>query len=523
MVGTLMPEPLPPEIDCQLSGIKAVGDQWIARCTVHEDNNPSLTLKMVEGKLLVHCHAGCDPKLILDSLGYQPPKRPDGFSAIYDYRDEAGTLLFQVCRTPDKRFLQRRPDPSRPGEYIYKLENTRRVLYRLSELIRSVRDGKSVCIAEGERDVESLVSLGCTATCNPGGAGKWRKEYAEFFEGAQVTIFADKDEPGRTHAREIAASIDGIAAHWRIVEAADPHKDITAQLGAGLPPSAVVEIDRSDKAHPVDLAPDLYEFLAMDDGEEEYDWAIPDLLERGERLIVTGEEGGGKTTFLRLLGVLPGHGVHPTKLTKMKPISVLFIDCENREKLNRHKLAPIVVATRRIGTYTEGSVRLIHRTDGLELETEEDRAWLRERVRAHKPDLLIIGPLYKLHTANPKDEEIARAVTRVLDTIREENNCAIVLEAHAPNEEEGRIRSLRPLGSSLYRRWTDYGIGMRVPRGAKDKDYAQLVHWRGPRDERPWPVLLHRAIGGIPWEAADWEQYRAHNQDSGLHAVEKEE
>jgi len=516
----MMPTPLPPDIESRLIGLKASGDQWVARCPCHEDHRPSLALRMVDGKLLVHCHAGCDPHTVLDALGYQPPKGDDRFVATYSYRDEHGIELFQVCRTPDKRFLQRRPGPG--GDWIWRLDDTRRVLFRLPELIEGIAAGKSVCIPEGERDVLTLVSLGCVATCNPGGAGKWKSEYAQFFEGAQVTIFADKDDPGRAHAREIAASIDGIAAHWRIVEAADPYKDISEHLGAGLKPDQVVETDRSDKPQKVDLAPDLYEFLAVQDDIEHAD-IVPGVLQRGERIVITAEEGGGKSMFERMFGTLCSHGIHPITLKPMKPINVLYLDCENREKLNRIKFGPITVAARRIGNYTKGNMRIIHRPEGIELEGAEDRAWLKERVRVHKPDLLIIGPLYKLHSANPKDEEIARAITKVLDEVRTENDCAIMLEAHAPNGEAGKTRDLRPLGSSLYRRWTDFGIGLQIPRGAKDGEYVQLSNWRGPRDERNWPALLHRADGGIPWEAADWEQYQEHNSGKGLHSMDKGE
>jgi hypothetical protein len=41
-----------------------------------------------------------------------------------------------------------------------------------------------------------LERAGAAATCNPGGAGKWRDEYAETLVGATVVIVADRDKPG---------------------------------------------------------------------------------------------------------------------------------------------------------------------------------------------------------------------------------------------------------------------------------------------------------------------------------------
>ncbi len=56
--------------------------------------------------------------------------------------------------------------------------------YRLPELLTAVAEGREVYVAEGEKDVDRLHREGVTATCNPGGAGKWRPEYARHFAGA---------------------------------------------------------------------------------------------------------------------------------------------------------------------------------------------------------------------------------------------------------------------------------------------------------------------------------------------------
>jgi hypothetical protein len=243
----LMPIPLPDSLEQMLGGLKQVGDQWIARCPLHEDNTASMTVRVLaDGKVLVKCHAGCDQNALVAALNLHAPERnaewtPSGDAiAVYDYRDETGTTLFQVVRTATKNFQQRRPDPSAKSGWTWNLTGTRRVLFRLPELIAAVSEGRNVSIAEGEKDVLSLVAEGEVATCNPGGAGKWKPEYAEYFRDVDVTIFADKDKAGRTHAHTVAASLQGIASRVRIVEAADPHKDIAAHLAAGLPMSVVV-------------------------------------------------------------------------------------------------------------------------------------------------------------------------------------------------------------------------------------------------------------------------------------------
>ena len=77
---------------------------------------------------------------------------------------------------------------------------------------------RRVFIVEGEKDVESLARLGIVATCNPGGAGKWRDAYADQLAGAEVVVLPDHDKAGRDHAEAVARSLAGKAARIRLLE-----------------------------------------------------------------------------------------------------------------------------------------------------------------------------------------------------------------------------------------------------------------------------------------------------------------
>lgn len=58
------------ELLSRLSRVKKTGaDSWIACCPAHEDKHPSMTLREVEGKVLVHCFAGCPAHQILAAVG----------------------------------------------------------------------------------------------------------------------------------------------------------------------------------------------------------------------------------------------------------------------------------------------------------------------------------------------------------------------------------------------------------------------------------------------------------------------
>jgi hypothetical protein len=52
-----------------LDGVQRVGGQWVARCPVHDDQEPSLSLAAgADGPLLAYCHAGCSFSDIVHAL-----------------------------------------------------------------------------------------------------------------------------------------------------------------------------------------------------------------------------------------------------------------------------------------------------------------------------------------------------------------------------------------------------------------------------------------------------------------------
>lgn len=150
--------------------------------------------------------------------------------ATYDYTDERGELLFQVCRLDPKDFRQRAPGP---GGLRWTTKGVRRVLYRLPEVLRAVEQGERVYVCEGEKDADSMAEAGFFATTNPAGAGrgKWLPSYSETLKGADVCVIADRDKAGRDHAKEVARSLAGIAKCVRVIECPDiygaPVKDAT--------------------------------------------------------------------------------------------------------------------------------------------------------------------------------------------------------------------------------------------------------------------------------------------------------
>ena len=89
------------------------------------------------------------------------------------------------------------PDPKNPHGWTWgvKSAGVSRVPFRLPKILAAGKAGKNVVIVEGEKDVLTVERLiGCAATCNPGGAGKWERGWGQYFEGVpKILIVADKD------------------------------------------------------------------------------------------------------------------------------------------------------------------------------------------------------------------------------------------------------------------------------------------------------------------------------------------
>ncbi len=146
----------------------------------------------------------------------------------YEYLDETGAVRFAVDRIQfldavkdgkfKKSFRQKRPDPDKPGEWLWNVDGVVKVPYRLPELIEAVAANHPILIVEGETKVDALAAIGVVATCNAGGAGKWPPEFGQLYlRGANVVLCPDNDEPGFKHINDVGVSLVGVAACTRVL------------------------------------------------------------------------------------------------------------------------------------------------------------------------------------------------------------------------------------------------------------------------------------------------------------------
>jgi hypothetical protein len=338
----------------KLPDAKRNGNGWVARCPAHDDHDPSLCIdEGKNGRCLLHCQAECPLQSILAKLGLEQRdlfvdghsrQKRSGFVAIHDYREADGTLRYQVCRTLDKQFPQRRPMPDgswawglsaglyvkgKDGDYrkvkrgqstegAIELPECPRILYRLPELLAADPD-EIVFVCEGEKDADALAALGLVATCNPGGAGKWRHVDNEPLRDRHVVVVPDIDDAGRKHAKDVnhrlrknAATVrvlwlpmpEGHDAYDFILDRQDDAKDDEAirteiQALAEQAPEGADEPAESPKGQSGPSgeleAPRLTLICGKSIQRQEIEWIWPRRLAAGKLNLIVSEPNYGKT------------------------------------------------------------------------------------------------------------------------------------------------------------------------------------------------------------------------------------
>lgn len=322
----------------------------------------------------------------------------------------------------------------------------------------------------------------------------------------------------RDHTRKRAATVASIRLGQRIDEsgvgienALDAHLADLAQV----PPP----LDESLLRQPVTVREMIEQGLLL----ETYDWIVPGALERGERVVITGTEGGGKSELMAQFACCIAAGVHPFTGMPMpsdQQRRVVIADFENSMRQARRRFKRISeIVDIYPGAQKGWQDRVFFEPMGRSDIMGADRTRFESLIASSSPDVIITGPVYQMGLTDPNSELEAVKFTGVLDKIRLRHNAAILLEAHPGHAQDANgKRLLRPSGSSTWLRWPEIGLGIQrneSDAGRPRPSHVDLVSWRAPREGRAWPRALRNApVGQLPW-APDDNQYLIDAQSTG--------
>jgi hypothetical protein len=340
-----------------LGNAKKVNGNWLASCPVaghgrgNGDKNPSLSIKEDNGKLLFHCHGGCDQHSVFDAVRERnllPALQRQEYSLAlikgelmtmpqleneWEYKDEQGETLFVKRRfktntEKGKTYSLHKVDAA--GNRKGSMTGARIVPYRLPELINAREAGRAIYLVEGEKAADALVSIGAIATTSHAGAGHWPADITQYFAGAVVIVVPDCDAPGWKYAKRVVEALLPVAKAIRVLDFNLPElgddayewvadggdRTRLAELAKALPvitsmdqvqtpewivPRETIEVtlepDNFDRTEPPILIPrQLLNIEAWDDIEDEpVEWLIKDLLPRRSLVALYGPPGSFKS------------------------------------------------------------------------------------------------------------------------------------------------------------------------------------------------------------------------------------
>jgi hypothetical protein len=435
----------------QLDGVvRNNGTTAMARCPAHEDRSPSLSLRRIEGSVLLHCFAGCDNRDVVAAIGWTPADLfDDPRGATYRYDD--GRV---VHRSPDKRFRQSGNTTGRAS------------LYRLSAVQKAISEGVVVALVEGEKDVHALESLGVVATTNPMGATNWHKVDPSPLHGGRIVVIPDADEAGRTWARAVRASLAGRSESLTFL-APKVGKDPADHIAAGHRLDEFVPLQLGDdESPPVDTMRRIRLTPASEIKPRPVRWTWNGRIPAGEFTLTPGRGGIGKSTFHAWVvahltrGTLPG--VH---FGTPKPCIIAA-----SEDSWARTIVPRLIAAGadmdlvyRVDVITESDVE-------VSISLPRDVDGLAEEIGRIGAALLSVDPVMSVLSHgldSHKDADVRQALTP-LARLADRTGCAVLGNAHF-NKSSGSDPLSLVMGSAAFGNVARAALGFARDTEAEDQ------------------------------------------------------
>ncbi|MEP7222648.1 MAG: AAA family ATPase [Novosphingobium sp.] len=371
---------------------------------------------------------------------------------FYDYADESGAVLFRVERKgkgDSKTFLQHGPDGN--GGFICNkgcMQGVRRVLYRLPELI-AADPAEIVFVCEGEKDADNLAAHGLIATTNPGGAGKFLRDFAPVLEGRRVVVLEDNDEAGRNHAADVEAKLKSIAAMVTTLKLPGASKSDVSDWLENSGSGSAFELRRKagealDKATaPDDLVSlDLAALATVAPKAKLF--SIERLAPLAEVTLFTGPGSAGKSLLGQQLATAAAADLQCLGLDVM-PGPAIYLTCEDDAEQLHFRQAHICDSMGVPMASLSGKLHLMSLRGALDnaLTVEADKGKLMpsesyqrlvRKILATGSKLVFLDNVAHLFTGNENDRGEVTRFVNLLNKAAGETGAAIVLLGH-PNKQ----------------------------------------------------------------------------------------
>lgn len=231
---------------------------FMCLCPAHSDNDPSLHVSLINGKLLVHCKAHCSQtdiietlracNLWVDQISHYTPKPhrtkpqlhtpseqvslPPGiprkriikdkktgeildtktFVRFWAYKDKLGQVLGYTVRFENEKDKDVVPyfNRNKQGDWCVGAPKGPRPLYGLNLIHSSASKNPTIWIVEGEKCAEALQWVHRLATTSMGGTNAAKLTDWSPLAGRKVRIWQDNDKAGKIYAEDVKLQLEGL-------------------------------------------------------------------------------------------------------------------------------------------------------------------------------------------------------------------------------------------------------------------------------------------------------------------------
>jgi len=254
---------------------------------------------------------------------------------IYSYKDECGTELFRKIRIQypngSKSFYS---EHEKNGIIVNNIDECRRILYRLPQVLYGISKKQPIFLVEGEKDVETLSKYNIFATTSLITA-EWRDEYTEILKPANIIILYDNDKAGVQRKNMLIEQLYGNVKSLKVIdlpglEYREKHGlDITNWLEME---HTIEELIQLVKSTPTYTMPNELKAVTLDEFFElslpERSMLLEPFLPSQGLVMLVAKRGVGKTHIALGIACAVATGGSFLKWTAPEPKSVLYLDGE---------------------------------------------------------------------------------------------------------------------------------------------------------------------------------------------------
>lgn len=382
----------------------------------------------------------------------------------YEYQDETGFPYMRVTRFEPKTFRQFHWDCD---GWANGKPKTGVLPYRLPEIV--ARPNDDIWLVEGEKDADTLASLGLLATTAPGGATAFPRDdigFLKWFDGRRVYAIPDNDEAGAKWRERVAHGI----ADVKFLHLGGP-KDVTDYIEAGhdiadLVRLQDVDFDALDAFEPVapsEPAPGVSEQVSAPRVfATPFQWIDAQDIPRRPKLygdhlfrkfvsLLVSPGGIGKSSLaiVEALAMASGRALlvddrpkHPDQ-----PLTVWYWNGEDpQEETQRrvvaaakhHKLKPSDIGNRLYtDTGREQTITLGQIARGEITLDETLFEALEAEIIERGIDVFTIDPFVSSHRMGENDNNAIDAIIKRLNKLADRCNCAVEIVHHVRKPSSG--------------------------------------------------------------------------------------